>query len=232
MNPICLLTKGRTFQDMATRADAYKLLARNALPKYTAGKHLQSRPSHAIPEPVQKSLFEPATAAVKADAVEAPKIITPPVVPEIPVVIVMPVEPAKTPQPAVSKSPFSPSAKTSKKACAPGTWKQTTSFCKGLVQQFVFGRKRRPVHEATIQAELALEKVTVLRNDLNEDDLEVVLVERTVGTGEKPLARLSKMEMGTEAWNRFTAPFRKKNGENADNPKAGTKPSPELVAGA
>jgi hypothetical protein len=66
---------------------------------------------------------------------------------------------------------------------------------------------------------LALEKVTVLKNDLNEDNLEVVLVERKVGTGGKPLARLSKMEMTGEAWFRLTAPFRKKNSESAISPK-------------
>jgi hypothetical protein len=75
-----------------------------------------------------------------------------------------------------------------------------------------------------------LEKVTVMRNDLNEDDLEVVLVERKGGTGGKPLARLSRMEMTGEAWSRLTAPFRKKNSENAFSPKAETTVSPELSA--
>ncbi len=69
-----------------------------------------------------------------------------------------------------------------------------------------------------------------MRNDLNEDDLEVVLVERKVGTGEKPLARLSKMEMTGEAWIRLTSPFRKKGSENAFSPKEETKASPELSA--
>ena len=74
---------------------------------------------------------------------------------------------------------------------------------------------------ASVQAELALDKVTVMRNNLNEDDLEVVLVERKVGTGEKPLARLSKMEMTGEAWLRLTAPFRKKRQRKRDQPQSG-----------
>ena len=81
-----------------------------------------------------------------------------------------------------------------------------------------------------MQTELALEKVTVLRNNLDDDDLEVVLVERRVGTGKKPLASLSKMEIPGEAWNKLTAAFRKKSSENAFSPKAETNPSPELSA--
>jgi len=218
MNPLCLLTKGRTFKDMASRPGAYKLLANRALPKFTAGKRPPTGLSHSAPQTAQTSLFEQPARAVKATVVEAGKSVAPPA---------WPVEPS---QPAVSQSPFAPAAKTSERACARGTWRRTVSFCKGLVQRFVFGRKGRPAHGATVQTELALEKVTVMRNDLNEDDLEVVLVERKVGTGEKPLARLSKMEMTGEAWSRLTAPFRKKSSENAFSPKAETKPSPELSA--
>ena len=218
MNALCLLTKGRTFKDMADRPGAYKLLANRALPKFTAGKRPPSGLSHSAPQTVQTSLFEQPPTAVKAAVVEAHKSAAPPV------------ETVKPSQPVVSKSPFAKDAKISQKACARGTWRRTASFCKRLVQRFVFGPKGRPFHEATVQTELALEKVTVMRNDLNEDDLEVVLVERKVGTGEKPLARLSKMEMTGEAWSRLTAPFRKKNSENAFSPKAETTVSPELSA--
>jgi hypothetical protein len=51
-----------------------------------------------------------------------------------------------------------------------------------------------------------------------------------LGTGEKPLARLSKMEMTGEAWMRLTAPFRKKNSDSAVNSKVEMKPSSELRA--
>jgi hypothetical protein len=223
MNPLCLLTKGRTFKDMAPRLGAYKLLASSTIPKYAAGKRLPVRPSYSAPEPAQKSLFEQPPAPVQATMIEPPKSVVPPVIP--------PVVPDEPLQPVVSNSPFAPGAKTSEKACARGTWKRITSFCRGLIQRFIFGRKRRSSRGPTIQAELALEKVTVMRNDLNEDDLEVVLVERKVGTGEKPLARVSKMEVTTEVWLKLMAPFRKKNSESASDPKAGTKPSPELIAG-
>ena len=36
MNPLCLLTKGRTFKDMVGRPGAYKLLANSPLPKFKA----------------------------------------------------------------------------------------------------------------------------------------------------------------------------------------------------
>ncbi|MGP8200081.1 MAG: hypothetical protein ACLQU4_11330 [Limisphaerales bacterium] len=134
------------------------------------------------------------------------------------------------PEPVVSKSPFAPVAKQSKRSCTRGTWTQMVGSCKDMVERLVFGGKGRSAHRATVQTELALEKVTVMRNDLNEDDLEVVLVERKVGTGEKPLARLSKLEMTGEAWIRLTAPFRKKESENAFSPKATAKGPPELSA--
>jgi hypothetical protein len=216
MNPLCLLTKGRTFKDMASRPGAYKLLANSALPNFSKGKRRPAGLPHSAPPTDQTSLFEQPAKAVPAAVVEAPKIV---------------VEPVEPPQPVISDSPFAEKAKTCKKPCARDTWKRMVGFCKGLIQRFVFGRKRRPVRGPTVQTELALEKVTVMRNDLNEDDLEVVLVERKVGTGEKPLARLSKMEMTGEAWLRLTAPFRKKSDNSVFSSKAETKKtSPELSA--
>jgi hypothetical protein len=217
MNPLCLLTKGRTFKDMADRPGAYKLLAGSTLPKFMASKRPASRWSHPVPQTAQASLFEQPAKEVKAP------------------VVAPPVEPVKPSEPAVLPGPFAQAAikdeKISEKPCATGTWKRMVSFCKESVQRFVYGRKRGAVHGGlTVQTELALEKVTVMRNNLNEDDLEVVLVERKVGTGEKPLARISKMEMTGDAWLRLIAPFRKKNSESAVSPKAETKPSPELGA--
>jgi len=218
MNPLCLLTKGRTFKDMADHPGAYKLLASRALPKFAASRRPPSELAHSAPQRAQTSLFEQPPAAVKAAVVEAPKIVA------------LPVETVKPSEPGLSQSPFAQAARTPEKACARGTWRRTASFCKRLVQRFVFGRKGRPVHGETVQTELALEKVTVMKNDLNEDDLEVVLVERKVGTGEKPLARVSKTDMTGEAWNKLTALFRKRSNENAFSPKAETKVSPELSA--
>ena len=214
MNPICLLTKGRTIKDMAERPAAYKLLAGMAAPKFASGRRLPARPAHAAPPAAQTSLFASSPAAEKAAVVETRKSAAPPV------------EAVNPPQPAVSKSLQNAQPDPRGR----GAWSRTAGFCRSWAQRFVLGRKGRPAHGAAVQPELALEKVTVMRNDLNEDDLEVVLVERKGGTGGKPLARLSRMEMTGEAWSRLTAPFRKKSSENAFSPKAETKPSPELGA--
>jgi hypothetical protein len=218
MNPLCLLTKGRTFKDMADRPGAYKLLAKGSVPKFSAGKRPPASLADSTPQTAQTSFIEQPPMAVNAAIIEARASVAPPV------------GTVKPFQPVVPQSPFAPAAKTSGIASARGAWQPTVSYCKGLVQRFVFGRKGRPVHGATVQAELDLEKVTVMKNDLNEDAMEVVLVERKVGTGEKPLARLSKMEMTGEAWNRLTAPFRKRSSQNAFSSKAETKASPELSA--
>ena len=221
MNPLCLLTKGRTFKDMADRPGAYKLLAGSALPKLMPGKRPPSRWAHpAPPKAAQKSLFEQRPKPVPSPVVEARKSVVPPM------------EPIKRPKPMVS--PFAQDyikdVNPAAKPCTGGSWKRTVALGKIWLRRFVYGQKGRPVHGPTVQAELALEKVTVLRNNLNEDDMEVVLVERKVGTGEKPLARVSKMEMTGEAWLRLTAPFRKKNSESVFSSKAEASPSPELGA--
>jgi hypothetical protein len=38
--------------------------------------------------------------------------------------------------------------------------------------------KASPLQSATVQTELGLDKVKVIRNDLSEDDLEVVMIEK------------------------------------------------------
>lgn len=208
MNPLCLLNKGKSVKDIEHRPGAYKLLA-NTAPKFQAGKRgAQQAPPPAL-EPAQKSLFDQPNPVVNTPSpvVEAAKAAAPVA-------------------PVVSKSPFAPGAEQARKTSGLESWKKAFSWLHGSV----WAKKKGPVRASTVQPELALDRVTVLRNDLNEDDLEVVLVERKVGTGEKPLARISKMEMTAEAWLKLTAPFRKKNGESAINPKAGTEQSPELSA--
>ncbi len=46
-------------------------------------------------------------------------------------------------------------------------------------------RKASPFQGATVQTELGLDKVKVIRNDLSEDDLEVVMVEKKTDQPEK-----------------------------------------------
>jgi hypothetical protein len=42
-------------------------------------------------------------------------------------------------------------------------------------------QERRPFQSPAVQTELALDKVKVMRNDLSEDDLEVVMIDKKSG---------------------------------------------------
>lgn len=234
-NPFSLLSRGGAFINMANRGDHYKFRNDSPLPKFSGGRRMASAPAMPGPSPApcqtgQATLFAEPVAPTPAPAVEPVKI---PIILEAPVIPAQSASPVIPPSPA--KSPFAAEkAKPSPKLPENGFGKAIALFFKRLGQRFILGRKGRPVHGATVQTELALDKVTPLRNNLDEDDdLEVVvLVERKVGTGKKPLASLSKMEMPTEAWNKLTAPFRKKSIENAFSPKAAANRPPELSAQA
>jgi hypothetical protein len=231
MNPLCLLTKGRTFKDMTDRSGGYKVLGASGLPKYSNSKGGPTRRWHTS---------EPAVQSAQPNLFDAPARPAQEVIKESNKEAAMPIQEAKAMKaeaPAkgpIKASPFSADAKTAAPTAAkdPGPVRKATGFCRKLWHQFIYGRNPGPFRSPSVQPELALEKVTVLKNNLSEDDLEVVLVERKVGTGEKPLARVSKMEMTGEAWLRLTAPFRKRHSESAPNPKMGKAASPELSARA
>jgi len=226
MNPLCLLTKGRTFRDFTDRTGTYKLLA-GAVPKYSDDKRGPARRwQAAVPPTAQASLFDEAPEAAKPVRADVSDLSLTEKTTEASVV-----PPQPTPAPA-SPSPAVPTTLASQQVRSAGPVRQATGFCRKMWQRFIFGREGHPFQGPTVQTELALEKVTVLRNDLNEDDLEVVLVEKKVGKGEKPLARLSKTEMTGDAWSRLTAPFRKMPSAGAINPKAEKAPSSELSARA
>ena len=223
MNPLCVLNKERSFKDVAYRPGAYKLLEKTVA-KFPARKRSPFKSPDPEPDPAQKNLFEQPKAVVapiEPPDDEKPTSTEPPVS----------AEPEKKAEALISKSPFAEGAEQTKAGPVRRAWSRMAGFGRGLVER-TFRHKWRPVRAASVQPELALEKVRVMRNDLNEDDLEVVLVERKVGTCEKPLARLSKMEMTSEAWLKLTAPFRKKDGECAISPKAEPKEAPELSARA
>jgi hypothetical protein len=231
MNPICLLTPARTYKEMADRPGAYKLLAQTA-PVKRPGKRGGARQAPVVPEMEQKSLFERMPEPVEAVEPEEPALVAVavPVLRESEPVI--PVEEAKVVEESKREErEKTPTANPFAKAQSTPAHRAAT-VCKEWLGHLAFWRKGRPNGRATVQGELALEKVTVLHNDLNEDDLEVVLVERKVGTGEKPLARFSKVEIPTEAWTWLTAAFHKKTGESASNPKEEAATPSELNARA
>jgi hypothetical protein len=217
MNPLSLLTKGQTLKGLG-RPGRYKLSPQCALPNFQAPRRrMVAVPTVSTPpvaEVKQASLFEQVPVAPEPAVVEAP-----PLAEQIP-----------ASQPVVSGSPFAVKAPKLAAPCGPSLWKRLVGGAKDGVQRLILGDKRRPTPGTGVQTELALEKVRVMRSNLDEDDLEVVLVQRKVGMGGKPLARVSKMEMTGEAWVRLTAPFRKRNNGSASSLVAEKKEPAELGA--
>lgn len=143
MNPLSLLTKGRTIRGFKDRSCAYRLTIRGVAPNFSAGKKTSPTPSHREPEVSQSTLFERPQPPVAAPAIApAPK------------------PPALAPQPVSRETP----------------WNRLAGFCRGFLQRWTARRTASPFQGRTVQAELGLEKVKVVRNDLSEDDLEVVRV--------------------------------------------------------
>jgi len=72
----------------------------------------------------------------------------------------------------------------------PGFWSQLAEIVTGWIQNLNPWRKAAPFVIPTFQTELALEKIKVIRNDLSEDDLEVVMIEKKAGNkAQKPVER-------------------------------------------
>jgi hypothetical protein len=69
-----------------------------------------------------------------------------------------------------------------------GRWGRLAGRLAGWTRRRMPWRKELPFQSAAVQTELALDKVKVMRNDLSEDDLEVVAInKRTVKKLEKPV---------------------------------------------
>jgi hypothetical protein len=202
MNPMSLLTKGSTLKGMKERPGRYKLLGNSVLPKFISPKNPFPTTPHPEPAKTQSALFEqPKLAAVPKKEEARP---------------VAPMISAFVATSAFAKASASASAKASadKAACAmaekkkkeefgstgpasvtpkqpqpakPGLWNHLAEIPGGLLEKWIPWRKLPPFPSATVQTELALEKVTVMRNDFSEDDLEVVMIDKKAGKkAEKP----------------------------------------------
>jgi hypothetical protein len=85
-----------------------------------------------------------------------------------------PAEPA-----AGTAAPQEPPAK-------PGRWSRLAAWARPWMPW----RKEQPFQRPAVQTELALDKVKVIRNDLREDDLEVVTIDKKAAKKtEKPAPR-------------------------------------------
>ena len=199
MNPFSLLSKGHTIRGLKDGQNQYKFLDKNVLPNFSDPKGASPTWSHSAPEHAQPGLFKeedgeknhPAPLEQQPPKAETP----PPAHTDLSVArrgaVVPAAESASLPpgvQPA-GGTPLEPPIETAApqaKAAKPGFWRRLA----GWARRWMPWGKEHPFHRPAVQTELALSKVKVVRNDLKEDDLEVVVVNKSAGkkTG-KPAQR-------------------------------------------
>jgi hypothetical protein len=168
MNPLSLLTKGKSFGGVKDRTGAYKLPSRSALPNFATPKRPAPTMPHPAPKPSQTALFEQPRPAVVA-AVPAKRDGAAPI---------MPIAPATPP-------------------AMESIWHRAARcWAEFLARRTKPAIPRFPA--STVQVELALEKVTVVRNDLTEDDLEVVTVNTGAPPEKRPRKPAEKVELETQ----------------------------------
>jgi len=199
MNPFSLLTKGHTILGLKDDQNEYKFLDKNVLPNFSDPKGSSPTWFHPAPEHAQPGLFKEEDGEKNHPAPleqQPPKAEThSPALMDLSVArrgAVVPAADSASPppgvQPAGGTSPESPigTAAPQAKAAKPGFWRRLAGWARGWMP---WGKKH-PFHWPAVQTELALDKVKVVRNDLKEDDLEVVVVDKSAGkkTG-KPAQR-------------------------------------------
>lgn len=164
MNPLSLLTKGRTFRGGKT-AGTYKLPTRSLLPKFGSAKRptLTHGPEAAGP----KAEVLPATATQAPAPTPAPAPV-----------------PATPSAPPVNALPMGPSA-------AQKLFAKWTAYGKRVLGARVLERKAPVAPVPSVQTELKLDHVTVVRNDLTDEDVVVVAA--------KPAAAARKKEVPAPA---------------------------------
>jgi hypothetical protein len=149
MNRLSLLTKSHTFEDARDRRGTYKL-SEHPLPKLANSKGPAFAPEHPA-EPLQTGLFEQPQPRPAAKATAPPQL-----------------ESTAPSAPKTFANPFK------EKSSTESFWRRAARWGK----RFFAWRPIPSKPAATVQTELALEKVTVVRNDLSEDDLVVVTVDK------------------------------------------------------
>jgi hypothetical protein len=181
MNPLSLLRKGRTIKGGKDRT-TYKLpKGGTPLPNFSANKPSASpTSSHPQEEPkvMQAGLFEnsahqPPTPAPVRAATFAPM---------------------QKPDQAVEKAP----AEIPAREPGPGFGMRFSAWLCNLPHRWFSKRKTSPFQSRTVQTELALEKVIVKRNDLSEEDLEIVPIGKKAKEKSDKPDKLDKTEKPPE----------------------------------
>ena len=208
MNPFSLLSKGETVKGLKNRAATYKMLPGNALPNFSIPKRTPAATLH--PEPGKGVLQQPqpaaATSTVAAATEEKPSkhhgsTESPPTG------VGVPAEEKATQQAArtecapcrvadpVEEKPCEPDGSTEscstgvaapaeEKPSKAGLWSRLAGIGAGWIGKWQ-ARGKAAAGSPSVQTELALEKVTVIRNDLSDDDLEIVVGKRAGTKSEK-----------------------------------------------
>jgi hypothetical protein len=219
MNPFRLLSKGETVKGLKNRAACYKMVPGNALPNFSipkracaatvhpeSGKPVLEQPPPAaeptattspIPAPTQEMPSEPsqrrdaaATVAVAAPMEEKPSEPLQRQDAAATVAVAVPVEekPSDSSQRLDAAATVPVAAPTEEKPSKPGIWRRLAGIGGGWIGKWRL-RGKAASGTPTVQAELALEKVTVIRNDLSDDDLEVVVGKKAGRKSEKGAQR-------------------------------------------
>jgi hypothetical protein len=197
MNPMSLLTKGCTLKGMKERPGRYKLLGNGVLPKFSSPKNPFPTTPHPEPKKTQSALFEQPKLAAEPRKVEAK--------PPAPIIsaFVATSAFAKAAAGKVAEKKKKDDTEQAKPANLPpvqdqpqkpGLWNHLADIPGGLLDKWIPRRKLPPFPSATFQTELALEKVTVMRNDFSEDDLEVVMIDKNAGKKAEKPARSERVE--------------------------------------
>jgi hypothetical protein len=172
MNPFRLLTKGSTIGGLRERPGAYKLLEKSGLPNFSAPKRPAPTTPHSEPSSGQRGLFRRLEPKPEKTALAD-------------------VDPAPKPQPTRTPAPVKEAKDQPTKS---GLWSRLAAIPAGWTRQWIPWRKALPFQSPAVQTELALDKVKVIRNDLSEDDLEVVLIDKKAGNKTEKPARSEEVE--------------------------------------
>jgi hypothetical protein len=187
MSPMNLLTKGRTIGGLKERPGRYKLLGNSVLPNFSGSKNPFPTTPHPEPEKAQPARIaqpRPAAASRKEGGMSAAA--------KISVFARAMADKRKKEEPGPAKLVSVAPAKD--QPPKPGLWSQLAVIPAGWMHKWKPRRATPPFAAATVQTELVLEKVKVIRNDLSDDDLEVVTIEKKAGKKAEKPAQSEKVE--------------------------------------
>jgi hypothetical protein len=191
MNPISLLTKGRTIGGLKERPGRYKLLGNSVLPNFSGPKNPFPTTTHPMPEKAQSGHFDQPRKAAEPQKEEASSGLVKSS-PFAKAAVGKLSEKRKQKDPELPKSPGV--VRVQDQTPKPRLWSHLAVIPSGWMDKWMPRRKAQPFTRATIQPELALEKVKVMRNDLSEDDLEVVTIAKKTGNKVGKPAQSEKVE--------------------------------------